>query len=326
MRHWLAVSLAAAFVTATTVALAPPALANPGEVVLVNGDVLKGDVRETPDGVVLEHAVLGRVTIARAQVREVRGDAALPSSAPYQAFERPSAALADAMLVGGPCDPCAPVCPKPWTGRLGLAGSLATGNTDTFALVIDGEVTHTHGPWSEKLGLLYAHNEDSGNVTTERINAIFRVDYQLDGRSYVFGQVLYDHDEIADLEYRVTGLLGYGRFLVKQADQELKAEVGLGAVAEKYTGNAETVDPSGYVGLHYKKTWQDKKALRADLDFLPNFGDFDLSVTHLTLGFDLPLAEHWKFVIGARFDYVTAPPDNRDNLDTLITFGIAWTM
>jgi hypothetical protein len=30
------------------------------------------------------------------------------------------------------------VCPKPWTGRLGLAGSLASGNTDTFALVIDG--------------------------------------------------------------------------------------------------------------------------------------------------------------------------------------------
>ena len=324
MRRLLAATLAA-----VSAAFAAPALADPGEVVLTNGDVLKGDVRETPDAVVVEHPVLGRLTVARAQVKEVRGAAVAPTAAPYQAFERPSGALADAWLVGGPCDPCAPavpVCEKPWKGKLGIAGSLTSGNTDTFSLVAAGEVVHTHGPWAEKLGLLYVYNEDSGNVTADRWNGILRVDRMLDARSYLFAQVQYDQDDPGNLEYRWTGTLGYGRFLLKQADQELKVEVGAGAVLQKYKDTAETTDPVGYVGAHYLKTWKDKKALHADLEFTPNFGDFDLTLTRLALAFDLPLAEHWKFVLGARFDYVNQPPDGREKLDTLVTFGISYDM
>lgn len=323
--------LVAAAAAVLALVCARSVLATPGEVVLANGDVLRGDVTTTADTVVVDHAALGRVTLARASVVEVRG-AAAPAPvgdryAPYLPGEAPDTARAVAHLVGGTCDPL-PLCgcPEPWKLKLGLALSLTQGNSDTFALVGDVLASRVFAPWTIKLGAAFVYQESEGDTTAERYAGLLRLERNLDARTYAFGQVLYDRDEPAGLEYRFTGTVGVGRVLHQTTESSLKGELGAGVVHEKRLGEDATTDPSAYLGLHYKREWADKRTFAADLDFTPNLGDFDLSVTRLALALGWPVSGGWKFAIGARFDYVIAPPDDRDELDVLLTAGVTYEM
>lgn len=250
-----------------------------------------------------------------------------PDAAPFLPGERPDVAVAH--LVGGPCvarcepDVFAP-CERAWKLKAGVALSLTSGNTDTFSLVGDVLVTRIAKPWVFKVGGAFVYQETEGETTAERFGALARVERDLDGWTYAFVQSLYDRDEPAGLEFRHTPTAGLGRVLWRTPEQELRAEVGGGLTVEQRVGLPETSDPSGYLGVKYWRTWADQRRFDATLDFTPNFGDFDLSVTRLALAHAWPIAEGLKIVAGARFDHVIDPPGGREALDTLVTLGISF--
>lgn len=306
-------------------ALCAPAFAEAGEVVLGNGDVLKGDVVPTPTGYVVRHATLGRLELAADAVREVRWDASrvtaegATSDALLLGREERAGALA---LLTGSCDPVS-ACGPTWKVDLAGAFSVSQGNSESTSFVLGGTAIRTADPWTLTLaaGFLYQTDAD-GETSAERWNARVRVDRDFGGRTYAFGQVIFDRDEPADIEYRVTGVGGVGRFLIRRDNEELKAEVGGGAVHEKRVGLDATTDPTGYAGAHYWRCWPNKRRFAADFEFIPNLNDFDLSVARLILAYELPVSGKLSFVAGLRFDYVLEPADPTiESLDTLFTLG-----
>ena len=260
---------------------------------------------------------------------------AAPESAPFLPGEKPDAGRASAHLAGGAdcgpciekCDPDVMVpCERAWKLKLGFALSSTSGNTDTFSLVGDVLVTRIAKPWTFKVGGAFVYQENEGDTTAERYAGILRVERDLDQWTYAFAQLTYDKDEPAGLDYRWTPTAGLGRVLWRAPDQELKAELGGGMTIEKRLGLEETSDPSGYVGVHYWKSWADSRKFTADLDFTPNLNDFDLSVTRLVLAYSFPVCTGLSIVAGARFDWVIAPPDDREELDTLLLLGVSYEL
>lgn len=307
------------------VATSASAFADAGEVTLQNGDVLKGDVAPTPTGYVVRHATLGRLELSSEAVRAVRWDAARVAT---------EAATSDALLLGreeraeslalltGGCEPVA-ACGPSWKVDIAGAFSVSSGNSDASSFVLGASAIRKADPWTLTLeaAFLYQTDED-GETSAERWNARVRVDRALSTRTYAFGQVIFDRDEPADLEYRISGLAGVGRFLIQRPNEELKAELGGGIVHEKREGLEETTDPAGYAGVHYWRCWANKRKFAADFEFIPNLNDFDLSVARLILHYDLPISDKWSFVAGLRFDYVIEPADPTiESLDILFTLG-----
>ncbi len=190
-------------------------------------------------------------------------------------------------------------------------------------MAVDAEAVRKPDPWGLRLGLAYVYGEKEGDVSLDRWHGIARVDRAPDAGacSYVFGQALWDRDEIAGLSDRVSGVLGYGRNLLKREGAELKGEVGAGATYEQREGQESTIDPSAYLGLHYLREWADKTRFHADLDLLPNLGDFDLSVAHFVLGYEIPMSTALRLVFGLHADYVVDPPGDTESLDLLLTAG-----
>lgn len=289
-------------------------------------------------------ASLAAVTFARpalAGATDVAAPAAstpAPTSAPVarpDALElgRPDVHPALAALAGGadccpppPCAPPAPVCgcESPWKGKVFGAFTLTSGNTDTVSAAFGGEVTWTRDPWAFKLAADFIYSSDHGDTTAERYHAILRGERKLGGgRSYVFGQVTYDRDQPAGLDYRYIPTVGVGHTFVDNGRDELKGEIGAGMTFEKRIGLAETSDPSGYVGVHYAHKWSDKRAFTANAEFFPNFNDFDLSVARLALLYEMPLAGKFNISAGLRFDYVVNPPAGRDDLDIFFLIGFS---
>jgi putative salt-induced outer membrane protein YdiY len=138
-----------------------------------------------------------------------------------------------------------------------------------MSFVLGGKAIRKADPWTLTLeaGFLYQTDAD-GDTSAERWAGRVRVDRALSGRTYVFGQAIFDRDEPADIEYRVTGLAGIRRFLIQRDNEELKAELGGGLVYEKRVGVDATTDPAGYVGVHYWRAWANKQRFAADFEFI----------------------------------------------------------
>jgi putative salt-induced outer membrane protein YdiY len=201
---------------------------------------------------------------------------------------------------------------------------MTSGNTDTIAAAFGGELTWARDPWSMRLAADFIYSSDHGDTTAERYHAVLHGERKLGGgRTYVFGQVTYDRDQPAGLDYRYIPTLGIGRTFVDNGCDELKGEVGAGMTFEKRTGLAETSDPSGYVGVRYAHKWSDKRAFRVNAEFFPNFNDFDLSVGRLAFLYEMPLAGKFSITAGLRFDYVVKPPPGTEDLDIFFLIGFS---
>ena len=239
---------------------------------------------------------------------------------------RPDVANALASLAGGAdcCPPPACGCEPAWKGKVWGSFSMTSGNTDTKAAVFGAEVTWTRAPWAFKAAAEFLYGADRGVTTAERYRALVRGDRKFaDDRTYVFGQVTFDRDEPAGLEHRYIPTLGLGRIFSKSDAQEFKAEIGAGLTNEKRVLLPETTDPSGYVGFHYVRTWEDKRAFHADLDIFPNLNDVDLTVAKLAFLYEMPISDTFRVTAGLRLDYVVKPPLGRDDLDTLFMIGFS---
>lgn len=226
-----------------------------------------------------------------------------------------------AVVVAPPCEPCATPCG--WVRRFGASVSLQQGNTETFNLKVDGEVEHKPDPWGFRAALAFVYGETDGETSAENWHGLARVDRELGGRTYLFGQVLFDRDEPADLEYRLTAVVGVGSELVKTSTTSLKAEVGLGGVLEKRIGFDDTFDPTAYGSLRYERCWGEGNRLFADLKVLPNLSDFDLTRITFEAGYECPICRWLKGTVGIRTDWVLDPPgEDVEAVDLLLTAGL----
>ena len=298
------------------------------EVTLRTGDVLHGHVLEDADGMILEHEVLGQVRLAHGDVASVRQDEpvvtlALPVPAdPPSGVSAPVLARVPAIEITASQPLHGAASDKgPWSHSIEVSANTASGNTDVFNLEFDAESRYEQGVWAFEVGghALYTHS--AGDTTAQHYHANVRVERKLDSRTYVFGQVLFDRDELADLEYRVNGTIGIGRVLAKTKVAELRGEIGAGVTHEKRLGMESSTDPSGWLALDYERTWADNSKLTAEFDFLPNFGDFDLSVASLDIEYARAVNELMSLVFGLRLEYVINPPAAK-SLDTYFTAGI----
>ena len=297
-------------------------------VTLRTGDVLHGDVTETADGVLLEHEVLGTVRLAQADVASIarigpvgtvtvptETVTAAPAVAPAPVLTR-AAPMAEPMRIHGAASD-----KGPWSHSFGLSMNTASGNTEIFNLEADAESRYEQGVWAFEVGGHALFTRTDGDTTAQHYHAHARVERKLDSRTYVFGQVQFDRDEIADLEYRINGTVGVGRVLMKSRNSELRGEIGAGLTHEKRVGLEETTDPSGWLALDYERTLSDGSTIKAEFDFLPNFGNFDLSVATLDVEYAKALSEVMSLVFGLRLEYVIDPP-NAESLDTYFRAGI----
>jgi putative salt-induced outer membrane protein YdiY len=243
-------------------------------------------------------------------------DAALREVPDAGRLVRAAGPARDAFLVGG----AAPE--DPWTFEIGLGLSLAKGNSDHFDLHVDGLAAYERGTWALKNKAAFTYGESDGTRSAENWHTEHRVDKEFGGCNYFFAQVNFDRDELADLEYRFTGLGGVGRTLLEGPNGFLKAEVGGGAVYEKRLAMPSTTSPSLYVGVDAERTWADGSKLTVEYDFVPNLSDFDLSFMFWDVKYAKPLCAELDLTIRLRLDYVLEPPAPTESLDILLAVGL----
>jgi putative salt-induced outer membrane protein len=179
-----------------------------------------------------------------------------------------------------------PPPPQGWSGsgEAGLAAS--SGNTRTENLNAKVSVKFNDGAWKNEFYAQALRSEntvtatvtDTGSnpptqvsttkyeLTANRYEAGASAGYKLDERSYLVGAARYEHDQFSPYNDQSIGSLGYGYQLVKNASNEIAAEVGAGYKSLQPTSAASPSNP-----LHVSADAQSGAAARGKFEFKHSF-------------------------------------------------------
>lgn len=119
--------------------------------------------------------------------------------------------------------------PEGWAGTLKGGYIRTSGNANTSAANVKGELDYTFNPWQNVFTFAAGNGRQRGVTAEERYSLGDKLKFAFNEVDYAFGQGTYDNDRFAGIQQRYSETLGYGRRLLMTERQTLDAEVGIGA-------------------------------------------------------------------------------------------------
>lgn len=116
-----------------------------------------------------------------------------------------------------------------WEADAELGIVLTSGNTESESFNGKFRVLNERRYWRHRLrgaALLASEEEES---TAERYQTDFKTDYKLTSRDYLFGNLRYEKDRFANIDYRTSETVGYGRRVLARDGMRWDVEAGAGA-------------------------------------------------------------------------------------------------
>ncbi len=247
------------------------AIGTPVAVTLKTGEVLRGSFGGIADDkVVIDHPVLGKVNIPRAEM------AAWTATAPGEA---PPPAPAPA-----PAEPPAPATPPPppapetfwdgwtWSVELGLNGS--EGNSSNLNLRAGFGAERKTEETETKFTFAYSYAKDDGESTENKGQAELRNDWLLGKdspwRIYALGRI--EYDQFQDWDWRASAFTGVGYEFIKNEKTLLLGRVGIGATQE-YGSSDNRIHPELDLGIDFEHKFTDTQKFTLTLDYYADLLD-----------------------------------------------------
>jgi putative salt-induced outer membrane protein YdiY len=215
--------------------------------------------------------------------------------------------------------PLLPPPPKPrkWVYKLGVNIAGKTGSTEkttaggrftaTLASDMDRLLVYAAGKYSEENQVKSAH-EYIGGIDYE---------YFLEKKHSWYARTELEYDDIEALDLRATGAFGYGYYLIRRDDRELRFRLGAQVRHTAYQTGANETEPGLDLGLNHMIKLGDWGTLNSGITYTPSFADFgDYIIDHETT-LSLPFADSpFSIDMGMSNQYNSLPPVSKERLDT----------
>jgi len=214
---------------------------------------------------------------------------------------------------------------SPWELELNLGVTVAAGNSDFVTATFGGKANRDFGKdWKFTSLLRVTYSESNGVETANEWILIGRLERVLSDKASVFFELLGEHDEQELLNYRIQGLGGYRRRLIKKELHELFGEIGAGVRHDEFRVNPDTV-PFLYLGVDFK--WQITKYLLYEqiIRLFPSLSDFgEFRFTWLST-FTTPIGERWDLRLTILDQYNSDPVAGVKSNDLQVTLSLVFT-
>lgn len=212
-----------------------------------------------------------------------------------------------------------------YSGKFDLGGAFNRGNSHDDQLHTNGEFV-ARNP-DDRYTLNWELNEatSAGMTTTSNRRLLGQYDIFLDRKNYLFVNAKAERDELADLNLRSGGGLGYGRQLIDTEVTKLSSEVSLNYIKEDYNISEDRSFPTLGFGFKYEQKFLNKKLL-----YFNNFNaDTNLSDTNDVLlrnrmGIRVPIAAGLNLSTQFNIDYDNEPAIAKKKMDTALIFSVGY--
>ena len=217
-----------------------------------------------------------------------------------------------------------------WTANFDLAFAFTDATTDTISFSTTFEAQRKKKPTDFSFGAYYffGTSKESGEdrVTTEnRILGRTRLDRDIAERTFAFGQVSAEYDEIQNLSLRTDPVVGLGYRFVKREKLSISGRSGPGYVYQRYFGGDTDDYFTILFGGNLEADLPYNTKLRWGAEYLPAVSSWKSNyLIRSWANWTMPLTESLNFKIAAFETYNNRPPADTDRNSLTTTAGFSF--
>lgn len=219
-----------------------------------------------------------------------------------------------------------------WESVASVGLTLTRGNSENFLATASINSSRKTDKTEILLGASAGYGETTSkppggpNVTTKTddyLKAYGQYNYLLTDRWYVGVRVTDEHDNIADVDYRVTlsPLVGY--YFIKRTNVFLAGEAGPSVVWEKVGGNDRSYI-AARLAQRFEYKFQNGARIWESLEVLPNVSHFDDWLLNAEVGASAPITKSLDIRLVMQDTYDNQPAAGREKNDFKLVAGIGY--
>ena len=226
---------------------------------------------------------------------------------------------------------------NPWDASVTLGLTITRGNSQN-TLVSGAFVAEKKWDKNEvHLGINGVYGNNAGTVNAAMVNGFGQYNRLFTERFYGYGRFEGLHDEIADIDYRLSTSVGAGYYLIKTTNTMLRAEIGPGYIYEQDTDvttgtgtNAVTTpgESHSYMTLRLAERFDQKISDHAkcweSLEFLPQVDKWDNYIANAEVGVESAMSKKLSLTVIADDTYHSEPAPHRLKNDFKLIAGVKY--
>ena len=314
-----------------------------GEIVLVNGDRISGQILSMEQGELkLKTPYAGTIPIQWDQV------AGLNTDDPVHVLLSDEASLKGSTMSAGrgkmklrmgevedtvtfDLSRVQAINPEPedrpavtLSGRVNVGLTRSRGNTETESHHVDGEIVARSEKNRYTLGIEYNLEENEDEVTSKNYLGYGKYDHFLTRRWYGYANTLFEKDEFKDIKLRTTVGTGIGYQFFESELTNLYLESGLSFVNEDLEDGEDNESLAGRWAISFDKYLFDKLVqFFHSQEGYQEFEETENVFLRSRTGLRFPLSEGFRATLQYNYDWDNNPAPGEENADRkyLVTLG-----
>lgn len=199
--------------------------------------------------------------------------------------------------------------PKPgWHGSFGAGLSMSSGNSDAKSFNVGFDLKYDPKTKNVlKAGGLYLRSDANDVTTSDKLSAFVRDEYSFTDRFFVYGEVSYLSDSIAQLDSLFAPAVGAGYKVVKTDTMTLDLSAGFGGAFEKYAGQEATSSGAYLAGEAFAWKISPAVSLTQKATALWKSNDTGDAYYHFEAGLSASLSKVLELKLAWLLDHKTRP-------------------
>lgn len=240
-------------------------------------------------------------------------------------------------LVAGLCAATATAQDKPdglWRGNGGAALSVTSGNSSTNSLLLSADAVRATTADRISLGAMANRaSSKSGSTrqtTANKWGAFGQYDFNLSPRTFVFGKLGLEGDELTDLERRLSlaGGVGYKLIATKETNVELFG--GAGYTSDRYDSAKNIGGKTGtsfsrtslYLGEASSHQLTPNVSFKQRLELYPGLSGDKAKLARFSAGLGVAMSSTLNLTVGLTDTYNSKPPAGTKKNDLGLFTGV----
>lgn len=211
-----------------------------------------------------------------------------------------------------------PVADTAWRRVLDFGMNMTQGNSDVlrYALGVDAVRDQDRDLFRVRARGVYGESDDT--TDTENAAATLRYERLLSREKvYALGNVDWLTDTIADLDYRVTGIVSPGLHLARTEHTLVNLEAGAGYIQQKKAGEAEGY-AAGRLAASVERILNAHVLTWCAVEYLPKLADPSIYFVNAEVGVASAIARDLSLNITLQDRYDSLPPDTKESNDLVL--------
>ena len=228
------------------------------------------------------------------------------------------------MFVPGAANQTALTNKPAWESSLSIGFTLTRGNSDTLLATANIQ-THRKTAFNEiTLGADAAYGDNNSVQSANNAHAFGQYNHLFTERFFGYFRTDALHDEVADLQYRVTLSPGVGYYFLKQTNTTLAVEFGPAMVFQRLGTN-----DNNFVTLRLAERFEHKFAennarVWQSVEILPQINAFNNYVVNAETGIEAGITKKTSLQVYVEDNFVNEPAPGRQANDLKIVSGLKY--